>query len=810
MRNLLRAIRLFWNALPRAARSVRSGPSFFLVASLSLAVALGLSTTVFAYIDALTHPTVPVRDVESLYRVAIVGNGSVNQPSGDEVARLIGAIPSFDGVAIGSDTHGTVSAGEKGGNADAYAVRPDYFATLGVSLRLGRFFTSGETDESGVAILSDALWRLLFNNRHDLGNAVISYDGREYTVVGVLPKGFDKVQAFDLWLPSPRHYSRYSTYIGRARRGTSPAQIRADLEAVVARLTTAYGVGRPPFSASLTSARPDPFQLTAYHGAMIGAAACILIIACGNISALMLARGLTKRRDHAVRLSLGATRGDLFAHVAAEVTVIAVAGGAVAVLITTWLIALLTGFVPDDPSALGIVFDAHWSGRVFAQAFAAMLAAIGLAAILPAWNASRIEPSEPLKESAGTTTGRVAKRFQVLVVAELALSMILLLGSSLIAKATRNIADFDFGYDAKPLFIASANIVVKPDSAIHRADPLKPIVGRPQVTSTQFDAALQRVRELRGVVGASPISGGIPEKSTVSSDESRGRTNALNLRIYLNVGPGFMGTLGVPIVEGRDFVEGDRLGRGGAILDVDAARQLFPGDDPLGRLVKLGDEASNRPWIPVVGIARTAVLRLPTDAFSVAEPQVYVSIPLEPTGSTDILVRPRDMRLGTMLATQRLLSDQFPPRSFVRTARWLRNYETVLAGRNFTASIFVGLAIASLALAAIGLFSVLSYSTEQRMREFAVRAALGANQRDVLSLVFRDGLVMALGGTVIGATLGVWAAGFLEHLLWDVAPWDASALVLAEVILLVVTMASCFVPALRATRSDPLTILRAT
>jgi putative ABC transport system permease protein len=401
-------------------------------------------------------------------------------------------------------------------------------------------------------------------------------------------------------------------------------------------------------------------------------------------------------------------------------------------------------------------------------------------------------------------------RFRVLVIAELALSMTLLMGSSLIAKATRNVANFDFGYDARPLFIASANLNVRPNIANHTADSLNAVGRRPQITDAQFNAALERVRAIKGVTSASLISGGLPERSTVSSDESRGRASALNLRIYLNVGPGFMKTLGVPIIEGRDFVEGDRAGRGGIILDSIAARQLFPNGGAIGRLVKLGDEASKRPWLQVVGVARPAILRFPMDADYEVEPQVYASVPLEPTGSTDILVRPSDMRLGTVLATQRILSDQFPPNSFVHTARWLLGYESALSARRFTASIFVGLAIASLALAAAGLFSVLSYSVGQRTREFAVRVALGANRTDVVRLVLRDGLAMALGGTAAGAFLGVWAGSLLNRFLWNVSPWDAGALMLAEVILLGVTMTSCFVPALRATRADPLAVLRAT
>jgi putative ABC transport system permease protein len=367
MRGVFGALRGFWFAIPLAVRSLRRNPGFFLIAGSSLAVALGLATTVFAHIDALTHPFVPVRDVGSLYRFAIIGSGSVNQPSGDDIAQMIAMVPSLEGVAMGTDSHGTVSAGDKGANVDGYAVPPDYFKVLGLRPRLGRLFTPEETEESGVAMVSDAIWKLLFSNRDAIGKAIISYDGRDYAVVGVVPLGLDKVQSSDVWLPRPHHYPRSMMFLGRAKKGVTESRIRADLQVVIARLSAVYGTGRPPFSVYLHAATPDPFQLNAYHGAMLGAAICILIIACGNVSALMLARGVVLRRDHAVRLSLGATRLDLLTTVAAEVFVIALGGGIAGMFLATWLMQIAASLLQSDPSALGIVFEAQWSGRVSAS-----------------------------------------------------------------------------------------------------------------------------------------------------------------------------------------------------------------------------------------------------------------------------------------------------------------------------------------------------------------------------------------------------------------------------------------------------------
>jgi predicted permease len=815
LRSVTQTARSFAAELPIAARAMRRNPGFFLIAVSSLAIALGLSTTVFAHIDSLTHPYVPVRDADRLYTVWITGDGAIpaTQPTGDEIAQLVARVPSFEGVAMGVEVGGSVSVGDFGGDSRGNAIPPEYFQVLGAAPRMGRLFSPSETQESGVVIVSDVTWKFLFDNRPEIGNAVLTFEGKPYKVVGVMPEGLERIMGTEFWLPRPLHYARFTWYTARLMRGATVEHARADLKAITNRLTAEYGTGRQPFGAMIRSAKPDPLRLQEYHGAMIGAAASILVIACLNVAALMLARGVVKRRDQALRLSLGATRADLLTTVAAEVTVLALAGGIAGVLLANWTMHLLNGAVLLDAGwIIGSGMAPRWNVRVFAEAFAAMTAAVAIAASLPAWYSSRIAPSEPLKESSGTITCRAGSRFKALVIAEVALSMVLLIGSSLIAKATRNVANYDFGYDARPLLLASANIGIKADSLVSKVDSNNADrKNRPLVTATQYNTAVERVRGIKGVLSAAAVTYGIPDKNLMVSDQvaSRG-ASPLNLRRYMNVGDDFMKTLGIPIVEGRDFVAGDRPGRGAVILDQLAAKQLFPRGGAVGQMVKLGDAMSNQPWIPVVGVARTARLSFPIEAELEPDPAVFVSMPVGSSFTSSIIIRPASGAKGVALAVQHALKDQLPPRSFVWTSHWLRSYERALNARQFAAKVFVGLGAASLLLAAAGLFSVLSYTVGQRMREFAVRVALGADRREVMKLVMRDGVVMALGGTAIGALFGMWAGFLLNSFLWGVYPADVQALVVAEAILFAVTMASCVAPALRATRADPLEILRAT
>ncbi|MFI5233815.1 MAG: ABC transporter permease [Gemmatimonadales bacterium] len=801
----------FAHALPVAARSMRLNPRFFAVAVSSLAIALGLSTSVFEYIDSLTHPYVPVREVDHLYGVFVPGQGAVAQPTGDEIIQLAAHMPSAEGIAVGTQTYGPLTTADFGFDADRLSVAPEYFRVLGVIPRLGRLFSPTETEESGVAIVSDIGWKLMFHGRPEIGKATITFAGKSYAVVGVLPSGFDRLQGVAFWVPTPQHISRYSDFIVRLKPGATETQLKTDLKTVTDRLTSEYGTGRRAFFAHVSSMKPDPMRLRSYHGAMIGAAVSILIIACANVAALMLARGVVKRRDQALRLSLGATRADLLVTVAAEVTLLAAAGGIAGAILASWTMHLIAGLTPTAAVSMGAAMETQWTWRVFAESFAAMIAAIALAAGLPAWYASRIAPSEPLKESAGTTTGRAGSRFRLLVVGEVAVAMMLLMGSSLIAKATRNMSHFDFGYDARSLFVTGLAVTVRPDSAKKSVDSANALAKRrPQVTITQFNAAVNRVRGLETVLNASAYTYGSPEKFVIMSDQSRRGANQVETRTYMNVGDAFMKTLGLPIVEGRDFQEGDRSAGGAVILDQLAAKQLFPHGGAVGRLVKLGDESSKQPWLPVIGIAHAAMLTFPVDGYADQPPQVFASLPFDASASLTLLVRPRGKQMSAMIAAQRTLKDQLPAKSFFQSRPWLNGYDGLVAEQQFTASIFVGLGMASLALAAAGLFSVLSYSVGQRMREFAVRVALGADRNNVMRLVLSDGLVMALGGTAIGAILGTWAGFLLQSFLWGMYPADAGALVTAEAVLLAVTMASCIAPAVRATRADPLEILRAT
>ncbi|HLA89760.1 MAG TPA: FtsX-like permease family protein [Gemmatimonadaceae bacterium] len=590
--------------------------------------------------------------------------------------------------------------------------------------------------------------------------------------------------------------------IVRLRSEAIKPRADAEVAAIAKHLSAVRSPDRPGLFV-LRSVNPDPLRLQTYQGAMVGAALSILLIACGNVAALMLARGVRRRRDQALRLALGASRRTLVADVIAEVTLLTVAGAAAGVLLAFWGLKAFTVSIPEELIWRGFT-EPEWSGRVFAMTVIAVLASVLVASLFPAWQAARTHPAEPLKDNAGTTTGRAGSRFRALVVAELAMSMVLLVGASLIVKATQRAASFIIGFDPKPLLAGQIYVRAPTDTMAQRyrwsAKPVDEVQG-----------ALDRIRAVPGITDVAMRGSGRPDSNQIVSDELLVRGSFLFTRGYSVVGPRYFDTMGIRLKAGRDFTESDALGPGAVILDEVAVRELFPYGGALGRLVKLGDRTSTRPWVPVIGIAPTIQEWLPEDPDMLRrDPQIYSIEPQGRQRGWSFIARQSRAAPDIAVTIRRKLQDALPPRSYVSVTPFTRDIEEQLRPRRFLSGVFVLLGAVSLLMASAGLFAVLSYSVGERMREFAVRIALGARRSDILRLVLRDGLELALGGTALGAFGGMWAGQLLSKWLFGVHPADVVALVTAEAILVAVTMASCVAPAIRARQANPVDVLRAT
>lgn len=465
---MLESIRQEFRALPstarNASRSLRRSPGFVAIATLSLGAALGLSTSVFALIDSMRHPRSPYANVDQLYVVQLgFQYRNATGPRRGDVEEALAGLRGVTEHASGRYAFEQVEFNDGGERRGVLYTRGDFFGVLGVRPRIGRLWSDDDRARGDVAIVTDGLWRRRFGNRDRVDGAKLSIGDNEYKVIAVMPPRTEMGSigyGQDIWVPDAAlDTARDAAPIIRIAGGAGDTVVvQKQLNQLSKRWTAEYlTASQRPYSARLISLRPDPLELQDYHRAMIGAAICVLIIGCANVAALMLARGMTRTRDYALRLALGAGRGEIAREVIVEVAVLAIVGCVAGALIASWAVGLITRATPVELRWQGFVAP-QWSVRVLATSAAAVLASIAIAGGFPAWQASRTDPAGPLKENSGGSIGRAGTRFRWLVMAELALAMTLVMGTSLMLKSALRMAAYDFGYDARILLTADASI----------------------------------------------------------------------------------------------------------------------------------------------------------------------------------------------------------------------------------------------------------------------------------------------------------------------------------------------------------------
>ena len=774
------------------------------IATLSLGTALGVSTAVFAVIDATRFSVSAYREPERLFSVRMFSRKGL-APTALEFEQALAAIPGVEQVATAYRSSALAELEASLEQVEVSYVRPGYFETLGTRPRLGRLPAADEPSRGDAAVVSDRLWRRRFANRGVIGDATITIGDRQYAVIGVLPAGTSGNERWvDAWVLAPDlplNVSRFAVL--RVRPGITAVQLRPRVRDIGAQFASGYfGPRSRPLEAIVASLRERPLQITELDGTMVGAAVCVLLIACANVAALMLARGVARRREYALRLALGASRGVIAREVVVEVALLALLGAVAGAILASWGVGLLARAMPDQVVLLGLR-PPQWSLRVLAMSAAAVFSCVALAGAVPAWRAGATDPAGPLKESSGGSTGRVATRFRWLVIAELAIAMTVMVGASLLLKSIRRLDGASAGYLARGMLSVGVQFGTRRDTV--------PSAER----ARRLDLILERIRTMPGVRTAATFHQGCLAARMLTTENAA--SDSENTSLYRQpchtAGPDFFRSLGLRMVAGREFSAGDVAAGGAVILDEKTARRLFPHESAVGRRVKFGLFSENQPWLPVVGVVRNStlyVIRFPELGPDSSITLFVTPSDVAPYGST-IVVRPEPGARGVALEIGRALSDLLPPPSYSSSLRpWDYGYTSQRESIGFVLIVFATLGVMSLALGAAGLFSVVSYVASQRTREFAVRIALGATSSNVLRLVVRNSLELALGGTAFGALVGMWAGFRLWNWLYGVYPVDVGALLAAEGVLLAVTLAASLAPALRATRADPVEVLRAT
>ena len=778
-------------------RSLKKSPGFVAVALGCLTLALGLITTTYAVLDSVMNPRVPFDDPDQLYSVMMLGNGATGRVTWfDKYVRVRDRTHFFEEMALTSWTSDIVQSSRGMHSTRIASASANFFSLLGLETEQGRLFAEGiaYADDANRAVISFSLWRRLYATGDIRGEAITIGD-RTYEVIGVAPPGMSYPARADVWTLLPPAVKEtgtgvsYASPIGRLRPGVTPDAARMELFALTERLVTEFGNKLPDFRLDMFPVIPDPAELKSFHAAMAGAALAVFLIACANLANLMLARGISRRREVALQMALGATRRRIIKQVLAESALIAMGGGVLGIIAALWGIDLLTNRMPPNVTYIGTLAP-QLSWRVFVFGLSAITATVLLCGLLPAIRASNVDASEPLKDNAGTTTERMRGRYNALVMAEVAATMVLLMGAGLLLKAAERVGGFEFGYEPRGL----VNVFAR----------------APRGTEVDGHALLRRVQTTSGVLGAARWGSRMPDGMIVTSDLSMGGGDYQMLkRSYAVVSPTFLRTLGIPILSGRDFAEGDDAAGGAVIVSAGAARTLWPGMDPVGRRIKLGRALWDGPWLQVVGVSRNAELGFRSDPDLEPESAIFVVPPDTTSLRGAMVVRFTGDEGRVILGLTRTIADVM---SGLRPILypWAFGFDDLVVARRFGAGIFGLFGAFGLGLAAVGIYGVLVYAVSRRMREFGVRIALGAKPRDLLNLVLHDGFVMVLAGTGIGAFLAMWGAQIFGTWLYDVNATDALSLVVAEGALLAVSLVACVVPGLQAMRANPIDVLRAT
>jgi putative ABC transport system permease protein len=805
-----------------AVRSLVRSPGFTSVALLSLAIGIGGNTAVFSLVDSVRTQALPYREPQRL--VTLWGN-----VQRERVERRGNSYPdfldwqaratSYDGLAAIENGFVTLDAGGESERLRRQGVSASFFPLLGVSAAIGRTFDAGEdsvAERKAVAVLSDGLWRRRFGADPQILGRRIMLNAQPFEVVGVLPPDFKGIEETDLWTPfvalqSPAGLasrgSRGFPALGRLRTGVSLAQAQAEIDAISRQLELAYpetnekrGVDVIPFDVEVFgSIRPAILTL-------MGAVIFVLLIACANVGNLLVARSERRQREMAIRTALGAARGRLLRQLITESLVLTSIGGAAGLLVAHFTFRAL---VAASPIALPGVADPHIDPRAAAFTAGVMLACGMLLGLAPATHARVSRLAEALKDSARGSDGRRSHRVRGgLVVAEVGLAVVLLVGAALMIRSVRNLLALDPGFNADRVLTLRISIpranVGTPAAAATPAAPPPPL-------AVDGRAIAERVRALPGVTQVS-LTADVPLDGSSSaqfySAEGQPAVTAQNVpRTYVHrVTPDFFATLRIPLLSGRPFTEQDASPASTAVVVSErVVKRFWPGQDPIGKRIKMGQLSSNAPWLSIVGVVGDVKYRgLPENP--TADPDMYFPF-LDRNQQLSLAVRtnvPPETLTAPIRAAIRELNSSIPVYN-VATMAELVGRQT--ARSRFTMWLMGVFAATALLLSVVGIYGVMSYLVSERKREIGIRIALGAQAAEILRLIVGHGARLIAAGIVIGAVVSIALQRLIAGLLFGVGSTDVSA-GLAVALLAAVALFACYVPAWRATRVDPLSALR--
>jgi putative ABC transport system permease protein len=692
---------------------------------------------------------------------------------------------------------------------DGAFIAPQAFSLIGASPLMGRLFVDSDAGPGaeGVMLLGHDVWQTRFGGDPDIVGRVVRANGRQTTIVGVMPAGFAFPVAEEVWVPLQldaaaleRGQGQWVGVFGRMRDGVTLDGAAVELSAIAARLEAEHpelnqGIGArvQPYVKGFIGDEPTRMLYT-----MLGAVFMVLLIACANVANLLIARAAARAREVGIRTAMGASSVRIVRQFLTESLLLAM-GGAVLGLAIAWVGTRIfsNAIAPTDPP-FWIVIGLHGDVLLFVLAITAVAALI--AGAIPAWQAARSNAADVLKdESRGASSFRLGRISRALVVTEIALSAGLLVGAGLMIKSVTQVRSVDFAFEADETFTARIGL---PEVQY----------GEAELQRTFFEELLPRLREVPGIeavglIQSLPALGAGMSRYAVdgaSYTEDRDHPQARTIQLT----GGTLEALGVGILQGRAIDDSDRDGAlPVAMINESLARDQFGSGDAIGRRVRIGTSESTAEWRTIVGV----VPDMYAGGLDTDYTQNAIYTPLQQGGARfmSVIAKPRSgdpMALSQPVREAVLAVDPDLPIYFVQTLRKAINdnyWFFMIFG-----SLFMVFGAAALFLASIGLYGVMAHSVSQRTREMGVRMALGAEGRDVLRLVMRQGLIQLAIGLTLGLALALGVSSLLQMILFEVNPRDPAVFLAIGLVLTATAALACFVPATRATRVDPLQAIR--
>jgi putative ABC transport system permease protein len=828
-----------WQDLRYGFRVLRASPGFTAVAVLSLALGIGANTSIFSVVNAALLRPLPVTEPD---RLMFVYNGSRASPystsSYPDYIDYRDKNEVFSNLLTYSSIVMSARADDQTDLLSGSIVSGNFFDALGVRAALGRTFLPEEDQTPNthpVAVISYGLWERRFGSDPRIIGQQLALNGHAFTIVGVAPSGFNGAETLetnDIYVPmmmqalvrpprggysgdmNPdllgRRGSRWLRIIGRLKPGVTPERAQAGMTTLAAGLEQAYPNENSNRIATVFPVRKvDPqaySQLISVAGLLLAVVAIVLLIACANVANLLLARATARRKEIAVRLAMGATRSRLVRQLLTESVLLSLGGGLVGLLLALWTIDLLKTATPTS-GVFSFTLDYHLDGRVLAFTFALSLATGVIFGLVPALQASRPDLVPALKDEVSVIAQgrrRLSAR-NLLVVAQVALSLVLLIGAGLFLRSLKNAQEIDPGFDADRILNAQLNINLLRYTKVQGQEFYRQVIERVEALPGVESASLARVVPMSGSGRGTSfqIEGQAPPENTVRN-EGTGAPDNPNIAAANVVGPKYFQTMGIALLRGRDFSLEDKEGAPLVIVVNEAfARRFFEDQELLGKRISF--RGAQGPWSQIIGLVRDSKYRTLGES---ARPTVYQ--PLTQNHETGMALHVRMNGKPTSVAgIVRREVQSLEPNLAVTS---VESMSDVLGGSLFAARmgavLLVIFGLLALVLAAVGLYGVMSYSVSRRTREIGIRMALGAGTGNVLRLVLKEGMMLVGGGVAVGLIVAAAVTRLLASFLYGVSPLDAITFVAIPLTLALVALVANYLPARRATKVDPMEALR--